>query len=406
MHGIAVALLADDRDRLSSLQRLADASSGARIVFSHIGFPAAATDPVLRQLQDLRAEVVLVDVDTARPQRAVGAIELLKNNTNDLGIFAVGEMHNPASIVAAMRAGACEYLERSSDPVSLQEALSRFASSKTHNVNAAGRARVLTFMNAKGGSGATTLAVNTALALQQEHGSTVLVDFAALGHAALHLNVRPVFGLSDALQNLHRMDAALLAGFMTVCRRDLDLLAGSPQLSALTPTTSELARLFDLLVTHYKYVVVDCSSRMDELSRIVGELSHKIMLVAQTDVVTLWSCSRIHAWLEQSGAHAKVGLILNRHKKIPGFSDEDVARATNSEVFWKAPNSYHPVASGIDRGEPIIFQDSELSRSIRALAALLAKSDADADNSRVAEKSGMRPKATARLLISPLRAGQ
>jgi Flp pilus assembly CpaE family ATPase len=140
------------------------------MVFSHGGFPTGPTDPILRQLQDLRAEVVLIDIDPLRAQRAVTAIELLKSNTNDLGIFALGEMDNPATIVAAMRAGACEYLERAGDPVSLQEALSRFASSRTHNINSAGRARVLTFMNAKGGAGATTLAVNTALALQQEHG--------------------------------------------------------------------------------------------------------------------------------------------------------------------------------------------------------------------------------------------
>jgi Flp pilus assembly CpaE family ATPase len=146
---------------------------------------------------------------------------------------------------------------------------------------------------------------------------------------------------------------------------------------------------------------------MDEISRIVGDLSHKIMLVAQTDVVTLWSSSRIQAWLEQVGGEGKVGLVLNRHKKIAGFSDEDVAKAANAPVLWKVPNSYHPVASGIDRGEPIIFQDNDLSRSIRALATMLAKSDADGDsNSRVPASSGTHSKATTRLVISPLRAGQ
>lgn len=406
MHGIAVALLSEDRDRLTVLQQRVDAATGARLVFAHAVFPSGPTDPVLRQIQDLRAEVVLVDVDPQRPQRAISAIELLQNSTNDLGIFAVGPMDHPPTIVAAMRAGACEYLERTGDPASLLEAFGRFASLRTRKINSAGRARVLTFLNAKGGAGATTLAVNTALALQQEHGSTVLVDFATLGHAALHLNVRPIFGLGDALQNLHRMDSGLLNGFMTVCRRDLHLLAGMMQVSPLAPTTSELARLFDVLVSHYRYVVVDCSSRLDEVSRLVCDLSHKIMLLAQTEVVALWSTNRVHAWLDQSGSHGKVGLIINRHKKISGFSDEDVKKATNAEVLWKIPNSYHPVATGIDRGEPIIFQDNELSRSIRGLATLLAKSDAEDTGSTVPEGSGQRSKATARLVISPLRAGQ
>jgi pilus assembly protein CpaE len=353
----------------------------------------------------LRAEVVIIDIEQSRAQRAISTIELLKNSTNELAIFAFGDMEHPPTIVAAMRAGACEYLERSADSAPLQDALSRYQSSRARSINGSGRARVLTFMNAKGGSGATTLAVNTALALQQDHGSTLLVDFASLGHAALHLNVRPVFGLADGLQNLHRMDAALLKGFITVCRRDLHLLAGMSQVSGLAPTTAELARLFDLLVTHYEYVVVDCSSRMDEISHMIADLSHEVLLVSQTDVAALWSTNRIRAWLDETGNDSKIRAVLNRYKKIAGFGEEDVQKATNCRVAWKVPNSYHPVASAIDRGEPIVLHDSDLSRSIRGLAAMLAKSNEPVPGPRATESSE-RSKGAAGLFISPLRAGQ
>ena len=407
MHGVAVALLAEDRDRLAVLQHRAEATAAARTVFSHPGFPSAATDPILRQIQDLRAEVVIVDIDPSRPQRAISSIELLKNSTNDLAIFAFGDMSHPPTIVAAMRAGACEYLERGADTGPLQEALGRFVAARARSVNAAGRARVLAFLNAKGGSGATTLAVNTAMALQQEHGATLLVDFATLGHAALHLNVRPVFGLNDALQNLHRLDAALLKGFITVCRRDLHLLAGMSQIAGLAPTTSELARLLDLLVSNYQYVVVDCSSRMDEISHMIADLSHEVLLVTQTDVAALWSTNRMRAWLDETGSENKIRAVLNRYKKIAGFSEEDVQKATNCKVAWKVPNSYHPVASAIDRGEPLILHDTDLSRSIRGLAAMLANSDeAIMTGSRGTETADARSKSVARLFISPLRAGQ
>jgi pilus assembly protein CpaE len=405
MHGVAVALLAEDRDRLAVLQHRTEGTTAARTVFSHAGFPTTATDPILRQIQDLRAEVVVIDIESSRTQRAISTIELLKNSTNELAIFAFGEMEHPATIVAAMRAGACEYLERGTDSAPLQDALSRYLSSRARSINGSGRARVLTFLNAKGGSGATTLAVNTALALQQEHGSTLLVDFASLGHNALHLNVRPVFGLADALQNLHRMDAALLKGFITVCRRDLHLLAGMSQITGLAPTTAELARLFDLLVTHYEYVVVDCSSRMDEISHMIADLSHEVLLVTQTDVAALWSTNRVRAWLDETGNDGKIRVVLNRYKKIAGFGEEDVQKATNCRVAWKVPNSYHPVASAIDRGEPIVLHDSDLSRSIRGLAAMLANTEEPVPGRQLRE-SGERNKGAARLFISPLRAGQ
>jgi pilus assembly protein CpaE len=406
MHGVAVAVLAEDRDRLAILQHRVESTTVARTVFSHPGFPVNITDPTLRQIQDLRAEVVIIDIDPNRSQRAIATIELLRNSTNDLAVFALGDMLHPATIVAAMRAGACEYLDRAAESGPLQEALSRFLSDRARSVSGSGRARVLAFMNAKGGSGATTLAVNTALALQQEHGTTLLVDFATLGHAALHLNVRPVFGLTDALQNLHRMDAALLKGFITVCRRDLHLLAGMNQVTALSPTTSELARLFDLLVSHYQYVVVDCSSRMDEISHILAGLAHEVLLVTQTDVAALWSTNRMRAWLDETGTETKIRAVLNRYKKIAGFDEGDVQKATNCRVAWKVPNSYHPVASAIDRGEPLILHDSDLSRSIRGLAAMLAKGEEVMPAGRAREGAESRAKAAARLFISPLRAGQ
>jgi pilus assembly protein CpaE len=408
MQGIAIALLSEDRDRLVALQHRVEGTTLGRTVFSHAGFPASGTDPILRQIQDLRAEVVLVDIDPQRTQRAISLLELLESNTNDLAIFAVGDMTHPPTIVAVMRAGACEYLERVGDATSLQEALGRFASSRTRRLNSVGRARVFTFMNAKGGSGATTIAVNTAIALQENHGAAVLVDFASLGHASLHLNVRPIFGLTDALQNLHRMDAALLKGFMTVCKKDLHLLAGASQVVPMAPTAAELARLFDLLVTHYRYVIVDCSSRTDEISRMLADLSHQVMLVAQTDVVALWSSGRMHAWFDETGSREKVQLVLNRYKKIPGFSDEDMQKATSCRVLWKVPNHYHSVAAGIDRGEPVMLQDNEISRSIRGLAAVLAEAESAAQDGgqTVEDRSEARKKTGARLLISPASAGQ
>ncbi len=404
MHGIAVALLSEDRDRLVLLQHRLEGTTLGHAVFSHAGFPLSPTDPVLRQVQDLRAEIVLVDVDPLRPQRSVSVIELLKATTNDIAVFAVGEMNHPPTIVSIMRAGACEYLERTGDAISLQDALARFSASRTRMRTGADRARVFSFLNAKGGSGATTVAVNTALALQKHQGAAILVDFAPLGHAALHLNVRPTFGLADALQNLHRLDPALLNGFVTSCKGDLHLLAGLGQISSTSFTTTELARLFDLLASQYRYVVVDCSSRNDEITRVLCDLAHQVLVVAQTDVVALWSANRIQSWLQESSTPDKIGLVINRFKKIPGFTDEDIRRSTNCRVAWKIVNHYHQIAAAIERGDPIFFQDTEVSRSFRAFAAALA--EAAAPGIPAEQPADSRTKLAGRLLISPLRAGQ
>ena len=61
-------------------------------------------------------------------------------------------------------------------------------------------------------------------------------------------------------------------------RTGLHLLAGPPQPNATTATTAELTRLFDLLVTRYRYVVVDCSSRLDDTTRLIADLSNMVLM--------------------------------------------------------------------------------------------------------------------------------
>ena len=411
MHGVAVALLTEDKERLTVLRHRLENSQAGRIVFSYAGFPSAPSDPILRQMEDVRTEVVLVDIDPHAEQRGLDAIQLIRTYNGQITVFAVGEMNNPASIVAAMRAGAIEYLERNVTAEAVAEAMGRFAATRNKARASSGRARVFTVINAKGGSGATTVAVNTAIALQESHNSVLLVDFAPLGHAALHLNLRPAFGVFDALQNLHRLDASLLEGLLTPYKGGLQLLAAPQQPYSVMPTSAELAKLFDLLVAHFRFVVVDCSNRMDQTARLLCELSNAVLMVAQADVVSLWSAGRVRTFLEEGAGRDRVRVVLNRYKKIPGFGDEDIENATDCKLLWKLPNNYQTTAPAIDKGVPVSLQDStDIGRSFRGLAAALASAAPTAEGSLDLvyqhDKVDRKKKVAGRLLISPLRAGQ
>ena len=409
MYSIAVGIFSENPERLLVLQQRIESTQLARVVFAHSGFPAGPTDPAIRRIQDLHTDIVLVDVDPQGPRLAMQAIELIHSNANNASVFAVGTMSDPSVIVAAMRAGAREYLERDAGSESFTDALKRYSIASSKLRSASNRARILMVSNAKGGAGATTVAVNTAIALENSHGRAVLLDLALLGHTALHLNVRPAFGIADALQNLHRMDASLLQSFLTPCKGGLQLLAGPQQPLQLAPSVGELARLFDLLVSNFQYVIVDCSNRTDNLFRMVADLSNAVLLVAQADVVSLWSAARVHSFLEQGTGRDRVHLIVNRFKKIPGLSDDDLHRVTNCKLLWKLPNSFHSVAPAIDKGNPIAFnENSELARSFRGLAGVLAQG-ASSENSMdltFAPGKSSDKKPVGNLLISPLRAEQ
>ncbi len=101
--------------------------------------------------------------------------------------------------------------------------------------------------------------------------------------------------------------------------------------------------------------------------------------------------------------------MLNRYKKIPGFSDEDVERATNCKVLWKVPNNFQLIGPAIDKGVPVALQDTpDVSRSYQGLAAALADASSSPEGALdlIYDKADAKQKNTGRLLISPARAGQ
>lgn len=374
MRTFRVALVGKNDEHLSVLKSRVEATLAAEVVFRREALPAVTGDSLVRQLQQLHPDVVLVDIAPADPDSGIAAVEVLAKESREAAVFAVGTLNQPQVIIRAMRAGASEFLDRDMASGALLEAFARLHASLHGRKSGSARGKLITILSAKGGCGATTVAVNTAVALQQQSSHVALVDLAPLGHTSLHLNVRPQFGLVDALHNLHRMDASLLEGFMTELTGGLRLLAGLSVPVPLEVENSDLVLLFDLLLDHYKYVIVDASNRMDRISHTVCDLSELVLLVVQADVSSLWSAGRVRDFLGGDPANRRVQLLVNRHRKIAGFSDEDAEAATNCRVFWKIPNQFNAIGPAIDRGNPVALQNnSEIGRSFSELASALAK---------------------------------
>ena len=378
MAELSVVVVAQDNEQRAVLQVLVDGTSVARVAHSCASYPGAVTDPVLRRIQTASPAVVLVDVPSENHTLALRSIELIQQEVSGTVIFAVGSMAQPQVIVGAMRAGAREYIERPTTTTDLLEAFVRLTAAQRKVDREGPRGKVFTVVNAKGGSGATTTAVNLALALHSAHGNVALVDIAPLGHAALHMNLKPQFTVTDAIRNLHRLDSSLLESFMTRHGDGLQLLAGVNSPVMMEPATAEFARLFDLLVGHFRYVVVDASSRVDAATRLVCNLSEAVLLVAHADVASLWSATRIQQYLGESGGRERVRLVLNRFRKIAGFTEADAEAAAGVKLLWKIPNQYFAVSAAIDRGVPLMQQSySEIARSFAGLAAVLTENDID-----------------------------
>jgi pilus assembly protein CpaE len=378
MADLSVVIVATDNEQRAVLQVLVDGTNVARTVHTCATFPMAGSDPITRRVRAANPDVTLVDIPADNTAVALRAIELLHQEMPDAAIFAIGSMTQPQTIVNAMRSGAREFIERPTTTTDLLEAFVRLSTAQRRVRQEGPRGKVYSVVNAKGGNGATTVAVNLALALQAAHGQTAMVDLAPLGHAALHMNLKPVFNVADATRNLHRMDASLLESFMTRHSGGLQLLAGTNVPAAVDPSTADFVRLFDMLVTHYRYVVVDASSRFDAATRLIASLSETVLLVACTDVASLWSAARVQQYVGETGSRDRVRLVLNRFRKVPGFSESDAETAVGAKLLWRIPNQYFAISGAIDRGTPVMEQrNTEIARCFSGLAQELTQNDAD-----------------------------
>ncbi|MCI0354261.1 MAG: AAA family ATPase [Acidobacteria bacterium] len=367
-----VAVVAADAEQRDQLKLQVEATGIAQPVFAGSSYPAAPQDAVLRQISESNPEVVLVDIAPEETMAGLRALELIHGQMRQVAVFAIGKMDKPQVIVAAMRVGAKEFLERPTSVAQLLESLARYASAQGMRQDSGTRGKVITVVGAKGGSGATTVAVNLAMALHGVHGHVALVDLAPIGNAALHFRSKPHFTLVDALQNLHRLDLALLEGFMTQCDGGLRLLAGSPR-PIEPPSAEQLARLLDLMVKHYRYIVVDASSRLDAATRAVCNFSETVLLVSQVDAPSIWTGGQVQQYLGESCGQEKIRLVLNRYRKVAGLGDHEIEASAHCKILWRVPNHYQAIHASIESGMPVLHVDtnSDLAKSFHTLAAQL-----------------------------------
>ena len=370
-----VAILASTESFCSDLCARVEHSALGGVVQRSCDLLKSERESSIRRIKEMSVDVALVEIPPDNSAAGIEAIRDLHANLENLSIFAVGELSSPQVIVSAMQSGACEFLERQAGSGALLEALGRLVSNESRGGHAP-RGRVFAVMNAKGGCGATTVALNTAVALRQ-YGSVVLVDLANLGNLAIHLDVQPTFGVRDALQNMHRMDATLLAGFITQTKMDVHLLAGNSSPVEITAGEDAFAHLLKLLATLYDYVVLDLSTRFDAMACILAKLADTVMLVTQVEFSCLWAASRIKAYLGTGQTHEhKLQLILNRFGEALKVSEADIEVRTGCKIRWKIPNQYGAVATAIESGMPVVQTDkSEVARSYAGLAAELAQQD-------------------------------
>lgn len=259
---------------------------------------------------------------------------------------------------AAMRAGARDVFVPPFNPEDFASALARIAEEE-HERTGSPSAQVISFMNAKGGSGASFLAANVAVVLATlRTGRAVLMDLDfQFGSAASYLDLPAKTGLIKALELVDTLDASALPAYTQPHSSGLDLLAAAMNDIILPEDVSEqrVTKLLAVLDGIYRTIVVDLPRRIDSLTAAVLLKSDKIVLVTQQTIAHLNETKRLVFLLEdQLGIPIKrLLLLVNRYDKKAEVRLGDFSSVFPALPIEVVPGDYHRVAESINLGIPL-----------------------------------------------------
>jgi pilus assembly protein CpaE len=234
---------------------------------------------------------------------------------------------------------------------------------------------VFAVIGAKGGVGATTIAVNLAEAFAHTAGSTLLMDLnGAAGDAAVFLGIEPRFTVVEALENTHRLDEAFFRGLVVHTQSGLDLLASSP--IASKPADPQRVRtIIEFAVRYYRVVVLDVPRTDDPLLDAL-DVASTIFVVVNHEVPAIRSAYRLLVNLRKRYGSERIAVLANRSDRHAEISLTDIEKAVNARVKHVFPSDYRVAVSAANKGEPFAKStQGRLPASFHAFVRVLAEQD-------------------------------
>jgi len=309
-------------------------------------------------------------VDLRDEGQIPSALTTLKRQHPLTGVLLVAAQLDPTLLLEAMRAGVNEFVTAPVTVPELQGAIKRLMG----NLSTTTRGELYAFVGAKGGVGATTVAVNTATSLAKlQPESTLAIDLnAACGDAAVFLGAEPRFSVMDALENVGRLDAAFFKGLVVRTKGGLDLLGAAARTVSRNFEPSRIRTLLDFASQTYQYTVLDVP-RSDSAALDSLELATKIVVVVNQELATVRNASRMVATLKQRYGQSRLTMLLARTDRRAEIGLDDVERTVGLDVSHTIPSDYRLALQAMNKGRPVVLDGgSELSTAFKAFARQLA----------------------------------
>jgi pilus assembly protein CpaE len=301
------------------------------------------------------------------------ALELVRElAARGVAVVALAAHKDPDLILAAMRAGAREFLV-SGEERQLERAVQGL-------LEASGAVRlgsITAVVPAKGGMGATVVATHLGGALHRAGKRVCAVDLdLELGDVLTFLDMAGTYTLADVAANMRRLDRELLDTSVPRHKSGLYVLSQSEKVTEADRVGPEtIVQVLRFLRHHYDHVVLDGVRDFGDVPLAALDLADRILLLVTQEVPAVRNAQRKAELLRQIGFDAtRVLLVVNRFQKSSPITRAVIEETVRLPVVATIGNDFQSLSRAVNQGV-LVWEESRRSavaRDVEALAQQLS----------------------------------
>ena len=333
-------------------------------------YPPAQTLEI--RARQLKPDVVLLDLATDLSV-ATELIRFIVGMTPPMQVVGLHLQSDSAAILQSLRAGATEFLYSPFELASQRDAIARLRRLCIPEAPAGTEAgQVVAFASSKPGSGASTLATQTAFSLQRLTGKRILLaDFDLTGGTiGFYLKLSHNYSLVDALQHAEHLDSTLWNS-LAVHHGGLDILPAPAAPYAEPVDGGRLRVLIDHARQLYDWVILDLPTVFSQTSLMAIAECERAFLVSTSELPSLHLTRKAMTMIDHLGfPRNRFEVLVNRVEKRDDLGSSNLEKLFNCPVHASLPNDYFSLHRVVTLGQPL-GGEGELGKAIERLAGRL-----------------------------------
>jgi pilus assembly protein CpaE len=295
----------------------------------------------------------------------------LKTMPSPPPVIAAHVTADPDVILAAVRAGAREFVSPPISSQTFQGALDKIAAERLLTAPANRSGKTIGLLSAQGGCGATMIACHLAAELRRITTASVLAaDFdPTSGMLGFWLRADPSRSVLDVAKNLSRLDLSLWKGMVHAVQPRLDALTAPVEIClGELPSSNSFSTVLRFARANYDWVVADLGQGLSPLSMALIPELDTLYIVTTPEVAALYQARRAIQKLVSSQLTAeRPRLVVNRVRAEHAPDSKDMERLFSLPVEAYLPEDYDAVVEAHSEGR-LVSPSSDLGRRLTQLA--------------------------------------